>query len=364
MSELIYKTIVVKVGTNVLSTPEGLLDEQTMANLVAQIARLRQKGVNVILVSSGAVGAGRSLLQLSEKTDPVETRQVLSSIGQISLINTYAKQFNTKGLLCAQILVTKSDFRDRRHYLNMQTCLNALLKQGIVPIVNENDAVSVTELMFTDNDELSGLIASMIHAEALLILTNVDGVFDGNFHDGSAQVISEINPRKSDFSKFIKPVKSSFGRGGMLTKCNIAHKLALMGITVHIINGKKECVLEEVLSGASIGTKFLSQKRTSSVKQWVAHAEGYEKGTVFINQGAQAALLSPEMATSLLPVGVLRIEGGFKKGDIVKICNEQNATLGYGMAQYGSQRAAALIGLKGQRPLVHYDYLFLKQAEF
>ncbi|ACF13906.1 glutamate 5-kinase [Chloroherpeton thalassium ATCC 35110] len=363
MSELIYKTIVVKVGTNVLSKPDGLLDEQVMSDLVSQIARMRQSGVNVILVSSGAVGAGRSLVHLSEKTHPVETRQVLSSIGQIRLINTYAKLFNAQNLLCAQILVTKSDFRDRRHYLNMQTCLNALLKQGVIPIVNENDAISVTELMFTDNDELSGLIASMMQAEALLILTNVDGVFDGNFHEGNAQVISEINSKKLDYSKYIKPVKSSFGRGGMLTKCSIAHKLSLMGITVHIANGKKSGILEEILSGVSVGTKFISQKRTSSVKRWMAHAEGYEKGTVFINRGAEAALLSHETATSLLPVGVLRIEGGFKKGDIIKICNEQNATLGYGMAQYDSQKAASLIGQKGQKPLVHYDYLFLKQPE-
>jgi len=355
-----YNNIVVKVGTNVLTTPEGLLARESMANLVRQIATLNKNGLNLVLVSSGAVGAGRSLIKLSEKTHPVETRQVLSSIGQISLIHSYSQLFETYGQLCAQLLVTKSDFRDRQHYLNMQTCIKALQKQKVLPIVNENDAVSVSELMFTDNDELAGLIASMIHADALIILTNVDGIYDNRQSDPEKKLIREIDTKKTDFTKFISPQTSNFGRGGMITKCNIAQKLAQQGIAVHIANGRYENAIIDILSGNQIGTQFLPQKRTSSVKRWVAHSEDHAKGIVYINEGAENALYNHDIAASLLPVGIVDIEGEFKKGDIIKICSKEKKAIGYGMAKYNSKKARELVGQKGQTPLIHYDYLYLK----
>lgn len=361
MKHQLYKNVVIKVGTNVLTKENGLLDTETMGHLVAQISELKEKGINIILVSSGAVAAGRSLVTLSEKTHPVETRQVLSSIGQVRLINTYAHLFEKHNFLCAQVLVTKGDFRDRRHYLNMKTCFTSLLNQNIIPVVNENDVVSVTELMFTDNDELSGLIASMMQSQAMIILTNVDGIYDGPIKDPASKVISVIDSKDTDFKKYIAPQKSSFGRGGMLTKSSIAHHLSSVGIAVHIANGKRKNVLHEIFSGASVGTTFLPQKKASSVKRWIAHSEGYEKGLVVINAGAEAVLTSGEKASSLLPVGVTAIEGSFKKGDVIKICDENKKVLGYGVAQYGSDKAQELAGKKGQKPLVHYDYLFLKQ---
>mgnify|MGYP002784558311 CR=1 FL=1 len=360
----LYQKLVVKVGTNVLSKDDGLLDIDVMERLVADIATLKKHGVQVILVSSGAVGSGRAIVRLPEKTPTVTARQVLAAVGQVRLMNTYAELFDKHQLLSAQVLVTKEDFRDRRHYLNMQNCLEGLLTQGIIPIVNENDVVSVTELMFTDNDELSGLLSSMIQANALIILTNVDGVFDGNPKDPSSKLISTIDTKKLNLEAFIAPEKSSFGRGGMLTKAGIAHKLSLVGITVRIANGKTPHILQEIVAGKPLGTTFLPQKSASGIKRWVAHAEGYEKGTIYINEGAVKALLSNDRAVSVLPVGITRIEGDFDKGDIVRVAaddgSEIGRALGYGMAQYASARAREIIGQNNQKPLIHYDYLFLK----
>ncbi len=343
-----------------LTTSEGLLDQTALEGLVAQLARLNARGARLVLVSSGAVGAGRSLISLSEKTHPVETRQVLSSIGQIHLIHSYSTLFKTYNQLCAQLLVTKSDFRDRQHFLNMKTCITALQKQRVVPVINENDAVAVTELMFTDNDELAGLITSMIQADALLILTNVDGVYDNRESSDSKKLLKEIDTKKTDFRKFISPQRSSFGRGGMITKCTIAQKLTQHGISVHIANGRTEKVIEKIASGKKVGTHFLPHKRTSSVKQWVSHSEDHAKGIVFINDGAFSALSCPDYAASLLPVGITAIEGSFKKGDVIKISSEHKKAIGYGVAQYNSEKARELMGQKAQKPLIHYDYLYLK----
>ncbi|ACF11951.1 glutamate 5-kinase [Chlorobaculum parvum NCIB 8327] len=353
----VYKRIVVKVGTNVITGRDGRLDPAILDSLTAQIAALAKDGVEVILVSSGAVGAGRGIVSLTGGLTPVEKRQVLAATGQIRLINAYNDRFEKHGMLGAQLLVTKGDFRDRQHYLNMRTCFEALLDQKIVPIVNENDAVAVTELMFTDNDELSGLIASMLQVDAHIILSNVDGLFDMQSEDNP--VIEEIDPGSKNFSQYIRPGKSEFGRGGMLTKCNIAHKLSRLGITVHIANGTAPGILQTIVQGERVGTKFLAQKAKHSRKRWVAHSEGLEKGAVVINQGAIDALTSPERATSLLPIGITGVEGSFQRGDVIRICSEKREVIGYGMASCSAEKAKSAMGQKGHKPVIHYDHLYL-----
>ncbi|NTW68742.1 MAG: glutamate 5-kinase [Chlorobiaceae bacterium] len=353
----IYRKIVVKVGTNVITGKNGQLDLEILGSLTRQIAELQKKGIQVILVSSGAVGAGRSVVKLSGTLAPVAARQVLSSTGQIKLISTYNDLFLQHGLITAQILVTKGDFRDRQHYLNMQTCFTSLLHQNIIPVVNENDAVAVTELMFTDNDELSGLIASMMDVEGYIILSHVDGLFD--LKTGNGSIISEIDPSTKHFHQYINPGKSEFGRGGMLTKCHIAQKLSRLGITVHIANGRTPDILLSILNGEKTGTKFLAQKPTHGPKRWIANSEGLEKGAVSVNKGAEAALVGDERANSLLPVGIESVEGPFLKGDIIKVCSIEGDVIGYGMAQYSSEKALQLMGQKDQKPLVHYDYLYI-----
>lgn len=356
---LAYKRIIVKIGSNVLAQPNGMPDQDRIEHLVEQIAALKKQGKEVIVVSSGAVASGRSLISVSEKADDVASRQLLASIGQVKLINTYSELLSRHQLLCAQVLVTKEDFRDRTHYLNMQNCFSILLQHHVIPIVNENDVISVTELMFTDNDELAGLIASMLNAEALIILTNVDGIYNGDPKDENSTVIQEIEQGTTGFSSFVSTQRSQFGRGGMITKCHIANKVAQLGIAVHIANGKTPDILPKVLNEEIINTRFVPHKTASGKKKWIAHSENNAKGVVQINQGAKIALTSAK-ATSLLPVGIIKITGEFQKGDIIKLIDENGKPVGLGIAEYGSDKALERIGLKNQKPVVHYDYLFLQ----
>ncbi len=352
------KRIAVKVGSNVLADEKGLLNKPLICHLVEQIVALKKQSIEVVLISSGAVAAGRSMVKIPEKFDTVSVRQALSSVGQVKLMNTWAHYFEKENYLCSQILVTKEDFRDRIHYLNMKNCFMALLQNNIIPIVNENDAVSVTELMFTDNDELAGMVASMINADALFILTNVNGVYKGDPALAGSEIISTIKADEIDFSEFVSTKKSNFGRGGMITKCNIAKKVSQSGMHVFIANGAKENTLINLLNGEPEGTHFLPVRTTTNLKKWIAYSEGFAKGAVYVNTGAKTALLSAK-ATSVLPIGVVKLTGQFKKGEIVKIFDEQDNYIGLGKAEYGFEKALEKLGQKNQKPLVHYDYLYL-----
>ncbi|TPG62362.1 glutamate 5-kinase [Hymenobacter nivis] len=355
-----YRRLVVKIGSNVLTQPNGLPDLDRLTELVAQVAALHAKGLEVIVVSSGAVAAGRSLLTLPPKTDAVRSRQVLAALGQVKLLGLYAERLATHGLLGAQVLVTKEDFRDRQHYQNMQNCFLELLQQHVVPIVNENDVVAVTELMFTDNDELAGLIAAQLNADALIILSNVDGIFDGDPAAPGSQVIREIAPGATGFADFVTTQRSQFGRGGMLTKCHMAHKVAKLGISVHIANGKTAGILPAVLAETAVNTWFRPGKTASGRKKWLAHAQAAAQAVVRVNAGARAALTAAGHASSLLPVGVVAVEGTFQKGDIVRLTDDATGQpFALGIAEYGSEKALEWLGQQHQRALVHYDYLFL-----
>ncbi|MBX0292238.1 glutamate 5-kinase [Hymenobacter sp. HSC-4F20] len=356
---LSYQRIIVKIGSNVLTQPDGFPDLARIRHLVEQIAELKKQGKEVIVVSSGAVASGRSVVQVPAKADAVTSRQLLAAVGQVKLLATYAELLAGHGLLCAQVLVTKEDFRDRVHYLNMQNCFRALLQNSIIPIVNENDVISVTELMFTDNDELAGLVASMLNADALLILSNVDGIFNGDPKDPASELIPEIGPATTSFSSFVTAQRSQFGRGGMITKCHMAQKVAQLGIAVHIANGTTENVLPRLLRQEVVNTRFVPSKSASGKKKWLAHSELAAKGAVQINAGAKAALTTPGKATSLLPVGVLGVVDTFQKGDIIRILDEAGKPLGLGIAEYGADKALERLGHQNQKPLVHYDYLFL-----
>lgn len=356
-----FTRIAVKIGSNVLTRKDGSLDITRMSALVDQVAELHQHGVEVVLISSGAVASGRSEIKGGKKLDPVSARQLYSAVGQAKLINRYFELFREHKIACGQVLTTKENFGSRTHYLNQKHCMEVMLDNKVIPIVNENDTISVTELMFTDNDELSGLIATMMGMDALIILSNIDGIYNGNPTDPSSTVIREINGGKEDLSEYVQAGKSSFGRGGMLTKCNIAQKVADEGITVIIANGKKDRILTDLLSlgSTTVCTRFrASDKPVSSVKKWIAHSEGFAKGEVHINQGAEEALLGPR-AISLLLVGVTHIVGDFEKDDIVRIINEAGTQLGVGCVGYDSREATELIGQRDMKPLVHYDYLYL-----
>lgn len=354
-----YRRIVIKIGSNVITRADGLPDVERISHLVDQIAAIKRQGIEVILVSSGAVASGRSLISVSEKSDAVAVRQLLASIGQVKLINTYSNLFEKFNILCSQVLVTKEDFRDRLHYLNMRNCLEILLQHQVIPVINENDVVSITELMFTDNDELAGLIAAMLNAQALIVLSNVDGIYTGDPKLETSSIIQEVSDSGIDFASFVSTGRSQFGRGGMITKSTIAQKTAKLGIAVHIANGTKENILTDVLENSVVHTRFTPKNKASGKKKWIAHSETAATGVVQVNDGAKAVLLSSK-ASSLLPVGIINIICDFKKGEIIKILDEHNKAIGFGLAEYGSEKARELTGQKNQKALVHYDYLYLQ----
>lgn len=355
------KRIVVKIGSNVLTRDDGKLDITRISSLVDQTAWLRQHDFEVILVSSGAMASGRGEITVSRRLDSVSQRQLFSALGQAKLINLYYDLFREYHIPVGQVLTMKESFSTRREYLNQRACMTVMLENGVVPIVNENDTVSVTELMFTDNDELSGLIASMMDADILILLSNVDGIYDGPPASPDSHLISRIEPGR-DLSGCIQSGKSQFGRGGMGTKSSIARKVADEGIRVVIANGTRPDILPQLLCHpeSTPHTEFVPSADTpSGVKKWIAHSESFAKGRLHINSQAAARLCGDE-ATSLLMVGVTRVEGDFDEGDIVSIIDPDGRRIGVGRACYDSATARRLTGAHNVRPVVHYDYLYLE----
>lgn len=235
--------ITIKIGSNVLTREDGSLDVTRMSALVDQIAELRRQGHEIILVSSGAVASGRSELKhIQHDLDSVDQRQLFSAVGQAKLMNRYFDMFREYGISVGQVLTTKENISDNEHRKNQENCLRVMLENSVIPIVNENDTVSITELMFTDNDELSGLIAQMTASQMLIILSNIDGIYTGNPADPESRLISIVKPGK-DLSDYIQESKSSAGRGGMQSKSSVAVNTAASGISVIIANGKRDNIL-------------------------------------------------------------------------------------------------------------------------
>ena len=356
------KRIAVKIGSNVLTRPDGTLDITRMSALTDQIADLHKAGLEVIVVSSGAVASGRSELHIDRKLDSVSARQLFSAVGQAKLINRYYELFREHHIACGQVLTTKENFSTRQQYLTQKQCMEVMLENRVIPIVNENDTISVTELMFTDNDELSGLISAMMDVETLVILSNIDGIYNGTPGEPGSRVITEVRPGE-ELSQYIQSGRSSFGRGGMTTKSHIARKVADEGIEVIIANGKRENILPLLLREGSteVCTRFIpSPTPISSIKRWIAHSEGFAKGRLHLNAGAVEAIHS-QQATSILPIGGTRVEGNFERDDIVRSGDADGHTIGVGRVAFDSESARQLIGKQGSRPLVHCDYLYLEQ---
>ena len=240
------KRIVVKIGSNVLTRPDGKLDVTRMSALVDQVAWLRQQGNEIILVSSGAMASGRGELKVSHDLDSVEQRQLFSAVGQGKLIGLYYDLFREFGIHIGQVLTMKENFQPGEQYRNQRACMTVMLENDVLPIVNENDTVSVTELMFTDNDALSGLIAQMMEADTLILLSNIDGIYDGHPDDPASKIIPTVVPG-TDLSQYIKAEKSAFGRGGMHSKYTTAQKVQQAGIRVVIANGERENILIDLI---------------------------------------------------------------------------------------------------------------------
>lgn len=360
-----YNRITIKIGSNVLARKDGTLDVTRVSALVDQISQLRSHDIEVILVSSGAVACGRAELKHHDtrRLDDVERRQLFSAVGQVKLINKYAELFRDYGIEVGQVLTMKENFSTRTHYLNQRSCMLVMVENGILPIVNENDTVSLTELMFTDNDELSGLVASMLDCDALLILSNIDGIYDGDPAESSSSVVREVDI-DTDLSRYIRVERSGFGRGGMATKYNVARKVAGEGIEVIIANGKRENILTDIVLGNSDGiqqpfTRFKPRKEeTSGLKRWIAHSDSFAKGRIVIDDNAVSAITS-DRAVSLLPVGVIDVSGQFEKDDLINIYSVSGQRIAIGRTAYSSVEILEYMGCHDMRPVIHYDYLYI-----
>lgn len=357
-----FTRITVKVGSNVITQSDGSLNQRRILRIVEDVAVLYKQGIEVILISSGAVAAGRGEVIPSKKTNIVSAKQIWAAVGQVKLMSSYQFLFGKYGIQAGQLLAAKESFRDRRHYLNMKNCISAMLENRVLPIVNENDTISINELMFTDNDELSGLISSMMDCQSLIILSNVDGIYNGVPGIEGTELITRIDEESENPEKYISAVKSEFGRGGMYTKCSIARKLSSHGIDVFIANGTRDAIITDIIRGKDVPyTHFVAgSKKETGVKKWLSHSDTFTKGAVVINNGAREALLG-EKVTSLLMIGITAVKGVFRRGDIVRIEDEDGNNIGLGKCQYDSEKAEQNIGEKLNKPFIHYDCMVINE---
>lgn len=353
--------IIIKVGTQSILSNEGIPFESIMLHLVEQIATLQKAGHHVVLVSSGAVSSGRKIareLLGREYGTSIGEKQVLASLGQHELIHIYASLFKKHHLLTSQLLLTKQDFQTRLHYLNIARLLREILEhRNIIPIINENDSVSIEELMFTDNDELAGLIAAQTNADKLIILTNVEGVYSSHPDNPDSKLISIIDSEKS--WPIVSAIKSLHGRGGMSSKLNTARKMSTLGITTHIASINVSSIITRLIDGEKLGTVILPSKKKSNIKRWIAYNSDKQTGSISINHCLLEILKEKKRAISILPVGIEKCIGNFKKGDLVEILSQAGEKIGIGIAKYDASKLHEYLGQKDKPEFMHYDHFHI-----
>ncbi len=353
--------IVIKIGTQAI-LDGGRLREKELTSLTAQVAALQKAGHHVALVSSGAVGSGRRVAKELLKRDygsEIGEKQVLAALGQPELMQAWARLFRPHGIATAQLLLTKQDFQTRQHYLNIARLLREISGQkNIIPIINENDSVAIEELMFTDNDELSGLIAAQLNAEKLIILTNVAGIYDGHPDTPGAKVIPVIDPGSNDWPE-VGTEKSAAGRGGMQSKLGTARRMSTLGITTHIVSMDEKDAITRIIKDEQLGTTILPARRKSNIKKWMAFSDAKSVGVIGVNGPLLDILRQGERAVSILPVGIADCEGDFRKGDLIEITAPDGRKIGIGIARYGAERLREYMGQKGKPEFIHYDQLHI-----
>jgi glutamate 5-kinase len=343
------RLIVVKVGTSGITTSEGKLDHQEMQKLTGQIAAATKQGDKIVLVTSGAVAAGIAELGIPPKPKDVAFQQAAAATGQSVLMAKYRELFKKFDLKVAQILLTAEDLSNRASYVHTCDVLGLLLKIGVVPIINENDVVSVDELMrtegykvnFSDNDILSVLVAGAVCADLVIILSNVEGLYTAEPSQPGAELIKTVDAITAELKSSLNG-KSKLGRGGIQSKIKAAEIATSCGIPVVIANSRRENVILDILAGKDIGTYFKPQSRMPAVKRWIAYGAAV-KGQIHVNEGAKKAILED---SSLLPVGVVRVVGSFSVGDVVSIVDENSVEFAKGNPNYSSGELNLIKGLQ------------------
>jgi glutamate 5-kinase len=349
---------VIKLGTGIVTDADGQFNVEHLEPVARTIARLKKDGRQVVLVSSGAVGLGRGRLGLHrDRLNDLVMRQACAAVGQSILMHEYEKLFQTHGIQLAQVLLTEGDFVDRSRYSNLRQTMEALLKLGVLPIINENDTVSTAELdylniragerIFSDNDRLAALVMSHIDADVLILLTDVDGLMQlgpsGSKDAAVIPLVEEISPELKSLA--LGP--SEGGRGGMLTKLDAAEIAMQAGGVAVIANGKKPDTLARIFDGEPVGTVFLSKTRMAGKRRWIAYAAGV-RGRVVVNAGARDALTGGK--ASLLASGVIRVEGEFEAAEVVSIVDGEGLEFARGISDYSRGDAEGMIGNGSKGP--------------
>lgn len=363
------KRIVVKVGSAVVTTKTGRLDRARMDAIVEQIVKLKMIGHQVVLVSSGAIAAGLERLGLTDRPTSIPELQAAASVGQGLLLQQYTSSIETHGMHVGQVLLTRDDIVDRRHYLNATNTFEKLLEYGVVPIINENDTTVVEEIKYGDNDELAALVTNLIKADALIIVSDIDGLYTADpRQNDKAELIAEVMAITPDIENLAGGAGSIFGSGGMVTKLNAAKIVTLAGAGMFLIDGKINNSLIDTMNGVEIGTFFAPRTRKmTSRKAWIAFGT-IVKGTVTVDDGAKEALV--DKGKSLLPAGVTDVMEDFENGDTVDIVDVGGTVFARGLVNLNATDLNMIKGMKSSdirekyaelagREVVHRDCLVI-----
>ena len=364
--------IVVKVGTSTLTNENGHLDIEKIRKIVLELSNLQDKGYDVILVSSGAVGAGMGLLNINEKPKTLAEKQMLSAVGQVSLMQIYQTLFKEHNKIVGQLLLTKEEFSNRKRYLNMRNVCNAFLKRKIIPIINENDAIvsNALKIKVGDNDTMSALVSGLIDADLLIILSDIDGLYNKNprkYEDANLiHIVGDIN---EDIKNMAGAEGSKFGTGGMVTKIIAAEMVTKIGTSLVIASGDEPKTITRIVEKENIGTLFVKKnKKISLRKYWLAYGPSKE-GALTIDNGAKTALKNGK---SLLSVGIKSVEGTFDKGAIVEIEDLKGKVIATGISNYSSEEInlikgeqseniEEILGYKYDDAVIHIDNVAMKK---
>ena len=363
------KRIVVKVGTSTLTHSTGKLNLWRIEKLVRELADLANQGKEMILVTSGAVGAGMELLKLTEKPKTIPEKQAAAAVGQGILMHTYEKFFSEYGQVVAQVLLTREDSVKRTRYTNCRNTLLTLIKMGVIPIINENDAVSIDELKIGDNDTLSAMVASIVDADVLIILSDVEGVYTDNPQSNpDAQLLDEILDITPEMEAQAGGPGTLRGTGGMYTKVQAGKIAVNSGISMVIASGLRDGVLREVLIGKNVGTIFLSKENRLQVrKRWLAFG-ARTQGVITIDKGCETAILSG--GSSLLAAGITAVTGDFDHGNTISVVTREGREIARGLANYTGEETRKIMGVHtnelarilGSKPydeVIHRDNMVL-----
>jgi len=341
-------TVVVKVGTNVLTNDEGTLDPERVRALADQLQRIRQTGRRVVLVSSGAIGAGVGRLALGTRPSDLRHLQACAAVGQCYLMRAYEECLSVHGTPTAQILLTASDFDNRARYLNARNTILTLFEYGCLPIINENDTVSVAEIRFGDNDHLAAMVTNLLQAPLLILLTVVDGLFATDpASDPNAALIATVPHIDSAITDLAGASKSTLGTGGMRSKLRAARQATAAGESVIMANGAHPGILDQVFAAEPVGTLFLPHGSTMSAwKRWLGFT-ARPKGRLVVDAGARKAV--QHQGRSLLSIGVVEVVGSFGKGDVISLCDVEGAEFARGLTNYSATDAGRICGMRTEQ---------------